>query len=136
VTATSGRIVVLYDRDCGVCAVSARQLRRWDRGGRLEFMPLQAAASSGRPALERAARERPLDDALHVVDEETGSVQAGGDAMLSIAAALPGGSVVRPIAAIPPFRWAVRVVYGLVARNRQRLGRWLRVEGPVCVVGP
>jgi predicted DCC family thiol-disulfide oxidoreductase YuxK len=136
VTATDSRIVVLYDRDCRVCALSARQLRRWDRRGRLEFMPLQAAATSGRPELERAAAERPLDEALHVIDEQTGTVRAGGDAMLSIAAALPGGALIRPIAAIPPFRWAVGVAYGLIARNRQRLGRWLGLEGPVCVVGP
>jgi predicted DCC family thiol-disulfide oxidoreductase YuxK len=129
-------MVVLYDRDCGVCVLSVRQLRRWDRGGRLDLVPLQAAATSGRPELERAARERPLHEALHVIDEQTGSVRAGGDAVLTIAAALPGGSLVRPFAAIPPFRWVVSVAYDLVARNRQRIGRWLGVEGPFCVVGP
>jgi predicted DCC family thiol-disulfide oxidoreductase YuxK len=130
------RLVVLYDRDCGVCAFSARRIRRWDRDGRLDLVPLQAAATSGRPELERAARERPLADALHVVDEGTGRVRAGGDAVLAIAAALPGGALVRPLAAIPPFRWALAVGYDLVARNRHRIGRWLGLEGPVCVVGP
>ena len=134
--AAGPRLVVLYDRDCGVCAFSARRLRRWDRAGRLELLPLQAAAGSGRPELERAARERPLIDALHVVDERTGRVRAGGDAVLSIASVLPGGALVRPIAAIPPFRWAVGAAYDLVARNRDRIGRWLGLEGPVCVVGP
>ena len=135
-SAAADRLVVLYDRDCGVCALSARRLRRWDRAGRLDLVPLQLAKTSGRPELERAARERPLSDALHVVDERTGRVEAGGDAVLAIAAVLPGGAVVHPLAAIPPFRWSLRVLYGLVARNRDRIGRWLGLEGPVCVVGP
>ena len=135
-SAAADRLVILYDRDCGVCALSARRLRRWDRAGRLDLVPFQIAASSGRPELERAARERPLSDALHVVDERTGRVQAGGDALLAIAAVLPGGALVRPLGAISPFRWALNALYRLVARNRERIGRWLRLEGPVCVVGP
>jgi len=135
-SAAADRLVVLYDRDCGVCAISARRLRRWDRAGRLDLVPLQLAAASGRPELERAARERPLSDALHVVDERTGRVHAGADAVLAIAAVLSGGAVVHPLAAIPPFRWSLGVLYGLVARNRDRIGRWLGLEGPVCVVGP
>ncbi len=134
--ALGGRLVVLYDRDCGVCAFSARRLRRWDRNRRLDLVPLQAAATSGRAALERAARDRPLADALHVIDERSGRVDAGGDAVLAIAAVLPGGGAIRPLAAIPPFRWALGVGYHLVAQNRHRIGRWLGLEGPVCVVGP
>jgi predicted DCC family thiol-disulfide oxidoreductase YuxK len=135
-TAGSGRLVVLYDRDCGVCAFSARRLRRWDRHHRLELVALQSAATSGRPELERAARDRPLVEALHVIDEESGRVDAGGDAVLAIAIALPGGGMIRPLAAIPPFRWAMGVGYRLVSQNRHRIGRWLGLEGPVCVVGP
>jgi predicted DCC family thiol-disulfide oxidoreductase YuxK len=126
------RLVVLYDRDCGLCTATARTLRRWDRHERLELLPLQTAAASGRPALVAAARDLPLSAALHVVDEDRGSVQAGGDAALAILAALPGGRLARTLGAIPPLRWIVALGYGLVARNRHRIGRWLRLEGPAC----
>jgi predicted DCC family thiol-disulfide oxidoreductase YuxK len=126
------RLVVLYDRDCGICLASARQLRRWDRHGRLELLPLQDAASSGRTALAAAARDRRLAAVLHVVDEEGGTIRAGGAAAIAIGEALPGGRIVRALAAIPPFRCVVGVGYGLVARNRHRIGRWLRLEGPSC----
>lgn len=126
------RLVVLYDRDCGICAASARRLAKWDRRHRLGLLPLQEAAASDRPRIAAAGRELPLATSMHVVDERTGAVHAAGQAVLAIAAELPGGAVVRPLAAIPPFRWIVGLGYGLVARNRRRIGRWLRLEGPVC----
>jgi predicted DCC family thiol-disulfide oxidoreductase YuxK len=128
------RLVVLYDRDCGICTATARALRRWDRRGRLGLLPLQDAAASDRPRIAAAGRELPLTAALHVIDERTGRAWSGGDAALTIAAALPGGFVTRPLAAIPPIRWLVGVAYRLVARHRRRIGRWLRLEGPVCDV--
>ncbi len=127
-------LVVLYDRDCGLCTATARRLRRWDRSGRIELLPLQEAAASSRPAIAAAARDLPLSAVLHVVDEATGEVRAGGDAALAIAAVLPGGIASRPVAAIPPARWLVGLGYRLVARNRHRIGRWLRLEGPACDV--
>jgi predicted DCC family thiol-disulfide oxidoreductase YuxK len=128
----AGRLVVLYDRDCGLCTATATQLRRWDRANRLDLLPLQAAGSSGRSALVAATRDLPLTAALHVVDERTGEVRAGGDAALAIARVLPGGRVAAVVGAIPPARVVVGVLYGLVARNRHRIGRWLRLEGPAC----
>jgi predicted DCC family thiol-disulfide oxidoreductase YuxK len=133
-TPAPGRLVVLYDRDCGLCTATARRLRRWDRAGRLELLPLQDAAASARPEIAAAGRDLPLSAALHVLDERTGAVRAGGDAALAIVAALPGGTVARLIAAIPPARWLVGLGYGLVARHRHRIGRWLRLEGPACDV--
>jgi predicted DCC family thiol-disulfide oxidoreductase YuxK len=131
---TGDRLVVLYDRDCGLCTATARALGRWDRHERLDLLPLQDAARSDHPAIVAAGRDLPLSAALHVIDETTGAVRAGGDAALAIAAALPGGWVVRPFGAVPPFRWAVGLGYGLIARNRHRIGRWLRLEGPACDV--
>jgi predicted DCC family thiol-disulfide oxidoreductase YuxK len=128
----SPRLVVLYDRDCGICTATARTLRRWDRHARLGLLPLQEAAASDRPQIAAAGRDLPLSGALHVVDEVTGAIHAGGDAALAIVAALPGGGIIRPFAVLPPFRWIVRVGYGLIARHRRRIGRWLRLEGPVC----
>jgi predicted DCC family thiol-disulfide oxidoreductase YuxK len=128
------RLVVLFDRDCGLCTASARALRRWDRAGRLELLALQDATSSPSPVIAAAGRALPLAAALHVIDPSTGEVHPGGDAILAIAAALPGGGVVRPLGAIAPYCWALRAGYEVVARNRHRIGRWLRLEGPSCDV--
>lgn len=130
----SDGLIVLYDRDCGLCTATARALRRWDRHERLELLPLQDAAASVVPSVTAAGRELPLTAALHVVDAATGSVRAGGDGALAIASVLPGGWVAGALAAVPPFRWVVGIGYGLVARHRHRIGRWLRLEGPVCEV--
>ncbi|HUQ78268.1 MAG TPA: DUF393 domain-containing protein [Patescibacteria group bacterium] len=132
--ATADRLIVLYDRDCGLCTASARALGRWDRHEQLEMLPLQDAAGSSEAAIAAAARELPLSAALHVLVGATGEVMTGGDGALAIVAALPGGWILRPFRAVPPFRWIVGLGYGLVARNRHRIGRWLRIEGPACQV--
>jgi predicted DCC family thiol-disulfide oxidoreductase YuxK len=135
VAASEPRLVVLYDRDCGLCTATAKRLRRWDRAGRLVLLPLQDADSSTRPGIAASARDLPLAAALHVVDERTGAIHAGGDAAIAIGSALPGiGQLARVVGSVPPVRWGIGRAYDLVARNRHRIGRWLRLEGPVCDV--
>jgi predicted DCC family thiol-disulfide oxidoreductase YuxK len=125
------RLVVLYDRDCGLCTATARRLRRWDRHGRLAIVSLQDARSAGSD-LADAVRALPLTAALHIVDQATGEIRAGGGAALAIGAALPGGRIVRVLGRIPPVRWAVGLGYRVVARYRRPIGRLLRLEGPIC----
>jgi predicted DCC family thiol-disulfide oxidoreductase YuxK len=136
-TAPAGPLTVVFDDDCGVCRETVRHLRRWDHEGRFEFMPLQKAATSGRPFLERLAAEGHLVDAVHVVDEAAGRVVSGGHAALAILDALPGGWLLRPWAILPPTAAAADVVYRVAVRHRDRLA-WLvgmRDEVP-CPVGP
>jgi predicted DCC family thiol-disulfide oxidoreductase YuxK len=121
------RLTILYDRDCGICGLTARTLRRWDRNGRFRLRALQDAPGSGDERLSAVAARYVLRDELHAVDE-TGSVAAGGDAALAIIDALPGGWLLRPWAALPAVRWAVRLAYDGVARNRRRIGEWLGLE--------
>jgi predicted DCC family thiol-disulfide oxidoreductase YuxK len=128
------RLVVMFDRDCGLCQATARRLRQMDRHGRLELLSLQDALTSDRPLVAATARNRPVLAELHVLDERTGRVDAGGDAALAIAAVLPGGRLVGVFRYVAPVRWVVRAAYGLVARNRHRIGRRLRLEGPACDV--
>jgi len=120
----AGPLTVLYDADCGVCRETARQLRRWDHEGRLEFMPLALAASCGRPLFEQLAAAGHLGEAMHVVDEATGRVVSGGHAALAILDALPGGWLLRPWAAFPPAAAAADVVYRVASRHRDRVA-WL-----------
>ena len=132
--ASSGkpRLVVMYDRDCGLCTATAKRLRRWDRHGRLEMLSLQDAAVSDRPAVADTARTHPVLAQLHVLDEASGRVDAGGDAALAIATALPGGWLVRPFRRIAPVRWIVGAFYDFVANHRHAIGRRLGLEGPAC----
>jgi predicted DCC family thiol-disulfide oxidoreductase YuxK len=129
-----GRLVVLFDRDCGLCQATVRQLTRWDRDGSLDFVALQAAASSGRLVLEHAAADYRLGDSLHVIDEASGATWVGGDAALAIVDALPGGWMLRPWRTLAPWRAVVDAGYDLVARNRHVLGHALGLHGPSCEV--
>jgi predicted DCC family thiol-disulfide oxidoreductase YuxK len=121
------RLTVLFDRDCGICGLTARALRRWDRDGRFEIVPLQIVASSDDRRLASVARTYALADELHVIDP-AGRVAAGGDAALAIVDALPGGWLLRPWAALAVFRALVRIGYRWIARHRNLIGRWLGLE--------
>lgn len=120
--ASAHRLVVLYDADCAFCTASVRRLRRWDRDGKFDLVPLQSAATSSDPTLRAAAARYPLQAALHVVDRRTGRVSAGGRAMLTILDALPGGRLLRPWAALPTVPVVADLVYGVVSDRRQDLG--------------
>ncbi len=126
-------VTVLYDRDCGLCQVTVRHLRRWDRGRRLEMLPLQSAPASDDPAIRTAAAEAPLESALHVVVAD-GQVFAGGDAALAIVHELPGGHLLDPWRKVGPFRWVIGAGYDTIAGHRHEIGRALRLEGPACDV--
>jgi predicted DCC family thiol-disulfide oxidoreductase YuxK len=127
------RLVVLYDLDCGVCVAVAGWLTQRDLDGRLELLPLQRAASSGRPVLERIATSHDLHAELHVVDEASGRIQAGGRAMTEILGRLPGGRLIAAIGRLPLFAWLIGLGYALVARNRRAISRALRLER-ACVI--
>jgi predicted DCC family thiol-disulfide oxidoreductase YuxK len=116
------RYVVLYDRECAFCTASARHLRRWDRRRRMEMIPLQDAHASADPAVREVAITRPLAQALHVVDRETGHVEVGGRAVLTLLDALPGGPLLRPWTALPATTAIAEVAYGVVSDRRQDLG--------------
>jgi predicted DCC family thiol-disulfide oxidoreductase YuxK len=120
------RVLVLYDRDCGICTQTARALSRLDRGGRLELVPLQEAGGiAGAPALDV------LETALHARDLH-GTWTAGGPAVIRIADALP---VLWPLALwarLPGAGWLIERAYDAVAANRHRISRALGLT--VCPV--
>jgi predicted DCC family thiol-disulfide oxidoreductase YuxK len=116
-----GRLTVLYDGGCGICRETVRRLARWDRGDRMEFVPLDKAARSGRPLLEKLAAEGHLGDSIHVVDEATGEVTTGGHAALALLDALPGGWLLRPWISLPPTGQLADAVYRVASRHRDRL---------------
>ena len=127
------RLLVLYDRDCGICTATARLLRRWDRQHGLELLPLQAAASDSRSRVRDVTRSHPLHAELHVLDPLNGVVRAGGRAVLEIIGRLPGGRLPALLGRVPPAAWAIGLGYALVARNRQAISRALRLD-TICEV--
>jgi predicted DCC family thiol-disulfide oxidoreductase YuxK len=129
------RLLVLYDRDCGICVATVDRLRRWDRENRLELLPLQVAGTDARPIVRRVATGHPLHAELHVLDPSSGEVRSGGRAVLEIASRLPGGRVPAMLGRLPPAAWAIGVGYALVARNRHAISRALRLD-TVCSVPP
>jgi predicted DCC family thiol-disulfide oxidoreductase YuxK len=131
---TAHRLAVLYDGDCAVCSWAAGHLRRWDRHDRLDVIRLQDVDRIATPEVVQLVRGRALETALHVVDPATGLVASGGASVVEIARRLPGGHVAELARWAPPARWAIDLGYRIVARNRHRIGRWLRLEGPVCDV--
>jgi predicted DCC family thiol-disulfide oxidoreductase YuxK len=131
--AAAPALTVLYDRDCGLCQATVRQLRRWDRRGRFSIVPLQSAPDSSDPAVRAAAAQWPLESAVHVVAAD-GRVLAGGDAALAIIHELPGGGLLDPWREVAPFRWVIGAGYDAIAGHRHEIGRALRLEGPACDV--
>jgi predicted DCC family thiol-disulfide oxidoreductase YuxK len=114
-----GRLVVLYDGDCGFCTWTARLLRRWDRSGRMATVPLQQAARHD--ALGALVAGRDLTAAIHVV-EPGGRIKDRGAAMIAILDALPGGWLLRPWTRLPGARRVLDPVYDALAVRRDRLG--------------
>ncbi len=117
-------LTVLYDGDCDVCRCFAALLRRLDWASRLGLLPLQGAPG----VISNAPAKDELVATLHVVDA-SGRWTRGAAALVRIGQALP---VLRPLAMLaelPFLRFAIEPLYALVARNRHRIGRLLRLNG-------
>ena len=114
--------VVLYDEDCGFCRWSLDKVLAWDRHGRLRPVAIQSD-EGGR--LLASVPEAERLDSWHLV-EASGAVRSGGDAAAPLAALLPGGG---PLAALfGAFPGLTERAYRLVAGNRERLARLLRID--------
>lgn len=99
------RPVLLYDGNCGFCRTWINRLRRWDRAGRIDYVPCQQrAAVADLPAIGDDA----LEHAAHLVAPD-GSVRAGARAMPMLLGYLPGGGLLRPFYYIPGGRSPLRV---------------------------
>lgn len=119
----AGRLLVLYDGDCGFCSASVAQIHRADRKRLFWFAPLQG--ETARPYLERHPELANLSTVVLVEDFGAGLPGEGrvfvrSDAVVEICRRLGGWR-----------RWFVwgkwiprRLrdgMYDLVARNRRKL---------------
>ncbi len=109
---------LIFDGECGFCRRAVTLLMRWDKYGRLRFVPFQdPAALAQLPAIPRAS----LEQAMHLVTP-AGEVYAGATAVPVILRLLKWG---RPLALAFRFPGVPAVaarIYRIVARNRHRLG--------------
>jgi predicted DCC family thiol-disulfide oxidoreductase YuxK len=117
---------VFFDADCGFCSRSAGVLRRLDRAGQLDLVPLHDASA----VVPGAPSERRLLEGMHVRDH-AGRWSVGGAAWLRIAQVVPALRPLRLLARLPFVRPFVEPVYGLIASNRHRISRLLGDEA--CV---
>jgi predicted DCC family thiol-disulfide oxidoreductase YuxK len=119
---------VLFDGDCGFCRWSADRLRRWDRAGRLRFVPLQAPAADALlhdvPPAARAAT-------WHLVTRD-GRVVSGAAAVPAVLDLLPRGGA--PASLARRFPAATARAYRWVAEHRATLGQLL--GRAACSVDP
>ena len=116
------RPVILYDADCGFCKWTLNRVLAWDRAGRLRSAAIQSEEGgrllAGIPAVERL-------DSWHLALPD-GELRSAGDAAAPLARMLPGGAPLA--AAFERFPGLTERAYRLVARNRGRLARLLRVD--------
>jgi predicted DCC family thiol-disulfide oxidoreductase YuxK len=119
---TRPQAIVLYDADCGFCKWSLDKILAWDRRGALHPVPIQA--EEGDVLLASVPPGRRLDS-FHLVPTR-GKVLSGGAALAELAALLPGGG---PLAfCFRAFPKLTERAYRLVADNRTRLARMLRID--------
>jgi predicted DCC family thiol-disulfide oxidoreductase YuxK len=100
---------LLYDADCGLCKFVVARVLELDRGRRLRPLALQdPRAAELLPGMSAEERLR----SFHLVDA-AGSVHSAGDGLAAL---------------FPSLRRSPRLagrLYGLVAGNRDRLGRFI-----------
>jgi predicted DCC family thiol-disulfide oxidoreductase YuxK len=123
-----GRLTVLYDGECRLCASSKARLERWKSADRLRFVPIQSPEAR---LLAPDVPEAELRGAMHVLED--GRVWSGADGWFRLMRLAP--LRLRWIGWVTP-RWIARPVYRWVARNRyQWFGKVGCAEG-ACAVPP
>ncbi len=114
-------IKLLYDGQCPICRREVRWLRRTDRQSRIIFVDISAA--DFRPeiyGLDRAS----VQGVLHAILPD-GRVVRAMDAV-RVAYTAVGKRWLAALTGWPIFRPVFDALYRLFAKNRHRMGRWLK----------
>jgi predicted DCC family thiol-disulfide oxidoreductase YuxK len=119
---------ILYDEDCCFCKWSLDKLLAWDRSELLR--PVSIQSGEGQVLLADIPEDKRLDS-FHLISPE-GEIRSAGAACEPLARLLPGGT---PLAVIfRTFPGLTEGAYRLVASNRNRLARLLRIDA-TCTLG-
>ena len=108
----------VYDGTCEVCTRLANALRTWDRDGRVEIVPSQAAGVAARFPWIPA---RAYAEALQLIGPG-GQTWQGAAAIEELLNILPKGRLASWVFEIPLLRTLADRMYKWFARNRYRLG--------------
>jgi predicted DCC family thiol-disulfide oxidoreductase YuxK len=115
-------VPVLYDDDCAFCKWSLDKILAWDRSERLR--PVTIQGQEGQALLADVPEHKRLDS-WHLI-LPSGKVRSAGAVAEPLARMLPAG---KPLALMfRTFPRATQRAYGLVAGNRDRLARLLRID--------
>jgi predicted DCC family thiol-disulfide oxidoreductase YuxK len=120
--------VLLYDDHCKFCRASVAFVHGWDRGTRLDFLPLSdpLAASLLSPMSEAARME-----SMHVVQPD-GTISSAGQALLSLCAELPAASLLaRASSAAAPVAAGTKALYDALSAIRGSLAQIVPQRDPV-----
>ncbi|MFQ3610249.1 MAG: DUF393 domain-containing protein [Fimbriimonadales bacterium] len=117
---------LLWDGECDFCAWSVARVRARDRNQQFRVVPFQSAP----PELLQKVNPHQLLRGVHVISRE-GRVFRAGRAVLFIMEQL-GNRWLARILSLPPLIWGVELGYWLIARNRKRISRWLRLSDQEC----
>jgi predicted DCC family thiol-disulfide oxidoreductase YuxK len=117
-----GTYVVVYDRECGFCAASARLVQRLSRAS-IELVPLEDARPMG---LLTALGDDEVAASAHFVTP-AGVEYHGGEAVSHALRLLPAGAAFAILDA-PGVARLRDAGYALVSRHRGRISRLLRLR--------
>lgn len=119
--------LVVYDGECNICAGNLPWLHRLDWFRVFDDIPYQSQELYDRyPQVQRAECEQ----ALHVVFPD-GRIYRGSDATREVFLRMPLTCLVGVVMAIPPIRQVLRYLYGILARNRYRIGGKCKLKNGV-----
>jgi predicted DCC family thiol-disulfide oxidoreductase YuxK len=120
--------VLIFDGHCPLCTAGMRLLHRWDRGGRLAFLPLDDAQVAQRwPQLHAEDLLRQI----HLIDSH-GQIYRGAAVFRLLSRRLPALWAIAPLLHLPLSLPLWQGLYHLLARARYRFDPVAACQGKEC----
>lgn len=112
---------LLYDDSCEVCRTSIDHVRKLDRFGLVQPVPL---SNPDLPPDIELPPESELAEQLHLFSRD-GRVWRGADAIGKLTSLMPRTRIWGWLLQLPVIKHLARPVYRFIARNRRSIGRLL-----------
>src|SRR5687768_16202898 len=124
---TLRRPLFVYDGGCRFCRASARFIASLDRAQRFSFLPMHDERAA---ELVTLVPEVDRFQSFHIIQPDGATYSRGGAVLLTLTT-LRWTSAIGRVLGWLRARWALDMVYRVVASNRGRLARWVRdAPGP------
>lgn len=109
-------LTVIFDGECGVCTLTIRKLKKWDRRDVLTFRTCQSVSLSN---VEGVSPKKCMKAVYAIADD--GTIASGSDAAALILTAMVNNRWPYRIGRWPIIRQVLSFGYGIVASNRRKL---------------